>query len=38
MTEPYYSDGLVTLYHADCRDVPPSGSLRASSTSARWQQ
>lgn len=21
MTEPYYSDGFVTLYHADCREV-----------------
>lgn len=23
MTEPYYSDGSVTLYHGDCRDVLP---------------
>lgn len=24
MTEPYYSDSLVTLYHGDCRDILPS--------------
>ena len=24
LPEPYYSDGLVTIYHADCRDVLPS--------------
>jgi site-specific DNA-methyltransferase (adenine-specific) len=22
MTEPYFTDGLVTLYHGDCRDIP----------------
>jgi site-specific DNA-methyltransferase (adenine-specific) len=22
MTEPYYDDGTVTIYHGDCRDVP----------------
>ena len=47
MTEPYFDDGTVTLYHGDCREVAPALGLAADvivtdppygETSLRWDR